>query len=69
MMRWEEGKKWQKKISVLQNKLTEKSKQLEAAQKQLTTLKDLQSRHVLSAGVGQVLKNQIKVALHHCYAH
>lgn len=46
VLRWEEGKKWQKKMSSVRVKLEEKNRELEAAQKQVTGLKELQARLV-----------------------
>ena len=45
-MRWEEGKKWQKKLDVLRNKLAEKTGEVEAALKQISSLKEMQNRFV-----------------------
>ena len=44
VMRWEESKKWQKKLDVLRVKLTEKTREVEALQKQVHTLREMQSR-------------------------
>ncbi len=45
VIRWEEGKKWQKKLDLLRNKLSERNKELEVAHKQITSLKETQNRN------------------------
>ena len=49
MVRWEEGKKWQKKVETLRTRLTEKQRELEGAHKSLQALKDTLTRY--SCGV------------------
>ena len=44
MVRWEEGKKWQKKVETLRTRLTEKQRELEGAHKSLQALKDTLTR-------------------------
>jgi len=51
VLRWEEGKKWQKKLSGVRVKLEEKTRELEASQKQVTGLKELQARYLRMRGV------------------
>ena len=43
-MRWEEGKKWQKKVEVLRNKLKEKNDEVERMEKANTLMKDALTR-------------------------
>ena len=43
-MRWEEGKKWQKKVEVLRNKLKEKNEEVERMEKANTLMKDALTR-------------------------
>ena len=45
MVRWEEGKKWQKKVETLRTRLTEKQRELEGAHKSLQALKDTLTRY------------------------
>lgn len=40
VIRWEESKKWQKKLEVLKAKLTEKSREVEEVRKQSRSLRD-----------------------------
>ena len=47
VLKWEEGKRWQKKVDSLKAKLSDKAKELEAAQKQITSLKEIISRQVI----------------------
>ena len=49
VVRWEEGKKWQKKVETLRTRLTEKQRELEGALKSLQALKDTLTRY--SCGV------------------
>ena len=44
-MKWEESKKWQRRVDTLRAKLSEKNKELEGAQKQLTSLKEMLARY------------------------
>ncbi len=44
MARWEESKKWQKKVETLRTKLTEKQRELEHAHKAVQSLKDTLTR-------------------------
>ena len=44
VVRWEEGKKWQKKVETLRTRLTEKQRELEGAHKSLQALKDTLTR-------------------------
>ena len=46
VMRWEEGKKWQKKFDVIRERLTEKTGEIETLQKQVICLRELQNRYV-----------------------
>ena len=45
VVRWEEGKKWQKKVETLRTRLTEKQRELEGAHKSLQALKDTLTRY------------------------
>ena len=44
LVRWEEGKKWQKKVEVLRNKLKEKNEEVERMEKANTLMKDALTR-------------------------
>ena len=44
MARWEESKKWQKKVETLRTKLTEKQRELEHAHRTVQSLKDTLTR-------------------------
>ena len=46
VVRWEEGKKWQKKLDTLKGRLTDKTREVDSLQKQVTSLRELQSRLV-----------------------
>ena len=52
VLKWEEGKRWQKKVESLKAKLSDKGKELEVAQKQITSLKEIVSRQVGHYSVG-----------------
>ena len=45
MIRWEENKKWQKRIETLRNKLKEKTEECEKAEKNIQMLKDIIARN------------------------
>ncbi len=45
MIRWEENKKWQKRIETLKAKLKEKTEELEKAEKNNQMMKDIISRN------------------------
>ena len=45
-MQWEESKKWQKKVDLLKTKLADSSKEIEALQKQVKSLKDILERFI-----------------------
>ena len=44
VLRWEENKKWQRKIDGLRAKLSEKAKELETAQRQAASLREMLAR-------------------------
>ena len=46
VVKWEESKKWQRKVDTLRVKLSEKHKELEATRKQVNSLKEMLSRCV-----------------------
>jgi len=48
VLKWEESKRWQKRVEGLKSKLSEKNRELEAAQKQINSLKEMLSRSVLT---------------------
>ena len=45
VIRWEEGKKWQKRVESLKNKLMEKSREVEDQVRQMKSLKDTLDRY------------------------
>ena len=45
-MKWEESKKWQRKVDTLRAKLSEKHKDMEAVKKQVSSLKEMLSRYM-----------------------
>lgn len=47
-MKWEESKRWQKRVDSLRAKLTEKNKELEAAMKQTSALKEMLARYTFT---------------------
>ena len=46
VLKWEESKRWQKRLEGLRTKLTEKNRELEAAQRQIKALKETLARCV-----------------------
>ena len=48
VLKWEESKRWQKRVEGLKSKLSEKNRELEAAQKQINSFKEMLSRSVLT---------------------
>lgn len=44
ILKWEESKKWQKKVDTLKSRLTEKQKDLERALKSVHSLKEMLGR-------------------------
>ena len=44
VLKWEESKKWQKKVDTLRAKLSEKHKEMEVVKKQVSSLKEMLSR-------------------------
>lgn len=44
VLRWEEGKRWQKKVDSLKARLSEKAKELDNARRQVGSLKDTLTR-------------------------
>ena len=46
ILKWEESKKWQRKVDTLRAKLSEKHKDMEAVKKQVSSLKEMLSRYM-----------------------
>ena len=65
MIRWEESKKWQKKVESLKNKLTEKIREVEDHQKQIKSLKDTVERCVC-AYVRACMRAYMHACVHVC---
>lgn len=47
VIRWEESKKWQKRVETLKNKLSDKARECEALIKQVTSLRETVTRYQL----------------------
>ena len=45
VVRWEESKKWQRKVETLRKKLSEKNAEIETCQKYISSLKDTLARY------------------------
>ena len=46
VLKWEESKKWQRKVETVRMRLSEKHKEVEAAKRQINSLKEMLSRLV-----------------------
>ena len=44
VLRWEEGKRWQRRVEQLKTRLSEKGKEVEAGHKQIASLKEMLAR-------------------------
>ena len=47
ILKWEESKKWQRKVDTLRAKFSEKHKEMEAVKKQVSSLKEMLSRYIM----------------------
>ena len=46
ILKWEESKKWQRKVDTLRAKLSEKHKEMESVKKQVSSLREMLSRYI-----------------------
>ena len=64
ILKWEESKKWQRKVDTLRAKLSEKHKEMESVKKQVSSLREMLSRYIHVTPVD--IKCRVPLKLHIC---